>query len=724
MEVLKIVSFVPGRIRLQYREIYQFNPRAEQLKQKLCSMEGIRSVEVNSTRDSILILYNEKILSQGHICNLVLAQNLNIPPGTREISKSVLKNPENEDHNIIYQKKQVIAGTVVLAYTFIKTVVLGIPLLSLGPINIASVTTIVTGYALFRKGVRGVLVHKKFNNDLLISAATVLSLAMNEYMTGLVVIGLINLSELFEAMTVDRSRKAIRNMLDNHQEKAWLLVDGIEVSVDAEALKVGDTVVIHSGEKIPVDGMVLYGEAVVNQGPITGESVPIIKEKGDTAFSGTIVEQGKILVQANKVGDDTSISRIIHMIEEASTTRAPIQNIADVYADKLVPYSFLLSGLVYGLTGDFIRAVTILIVACPCAAGLATPTALAAALGNAAKKGILIKGGRYLEEMGQVDTVLFDKTGTLTKGKPFVTSIYMLDQEVNQEETMYLAACCEQGNRHPLATAVVSKALEMGIKPETPEAVEVVVGRGVIAAIKESQIVLGSKRMMKEQHIDTSIGAEAEEKMKKAGETTIYMARNGILVALIGIKDVVKEESAGAVDGLKRRRIGHIAMITGDHQATAEAIAGPLGIENIYSDVLPEGKAAIVRQEKEKGRKVLMVGDGVNDSPALAIADVGVAMGTGGTDIAIETADIVLAGDDPQKILEAIDISRKTIGVIKQSYGIAIGINALGVILGAGRLISPLMAAILHNLSTVGVVLNSGRLLKYPWNKATIHKGL
>ncbi|AOT70216.1 heavy metal translocating P-type ATPase [Geosporobacter ferrireducens] len=713
MKELEILSFVPGRIRIKYQAIYQSYPRAIQLEQHLYNIEGIQGVRITSVRDSILILYNEDQLDQRKICKLITGQNLSIPNGKKELQRKYPRKLDVEETSIAYQKKQVIAGGLVLTYTFVKTIILGIPIISLGPLNIASVTTVITGYALFKNGIRGLLVHKKFNNDLLITAATVLSLAMNEYMTGLVVIGLINLSELFEAMTVDRSRKAIRSMLDNNQEKAWLLVDGIEVSVSTEQLKVGDTVVIHSGEKIPVDGIVLSGEAVVNQGPITGESVPIIKEKGETAFAGTIVEQGKIFVQASKVGDDTSISRIIHMIEEASTTRAPIQNIADIYADKLVPYSFLLSGLVYLFTADFVRAVTILIVACPCAAGLATPTALAAALGNAAKKGILIKGGRYLEEIGQVDTVLFDKTGTLTKGKPYVTSIYMLGQEVNQEETMYLAACCEQGNRHPLATAVVSKALEMGIKPETPEAVEVVVGRGVIAAIRDDQIVLGSKRMMKEQDIDTSIGMEVEEKMKAAGETTIYMARNGALAALIGIKDVVKEESAGAVDGLKQRRIENIAMITGDHQATAEAIAVPLGIENIYSDVLPEGKAAIVRQEKEKGRKVLMVGDGVNDSPALAIADVGVAMGTGGTDIAIETADIVLAGDDPQKIVKAVDISRETIGVIKQSYGIAIGINGLGVLLGAGRLISPFMAAILHNLSTVGVVLNSSRLLKY-----------
>ncbi len=721
MGKLEVLSFVPGRLRIRYQEIYQCYPRAIQLSQQLTSIDGVQGVRVNSTRDSILILYDERQLNHRQICNLIMGQNLSVPKGKKELQQNYPRAIALEETDIVYQKKQVIVGGVVLAYTFVKTVILGMPMLSLGPINIASITTVITGYALFKNGIKGLWVHKKFNNDLLISAATGLSLAMNEYMTGLVVIGLINLSELFEAMTVDRSRKAIRNMLDNNQEKAWLLVEGIEVSVGAEALKVGDIVVIHSGEKIPVDGTVLSGEAVVNQGPITGESVPIIKEKGDTAFSGTIVEQGKIYVQASKVGEDTSISRIIHMIEEASTTRAPIQNIADIYADKLVPYSFLLSGLVYLITADFVRAVTILIVACPCAAGLATPTALAAALGNAAKRGILIKGGKYLEEIGQVDTVLFDKTGTLTKGKPYVTSISMLDQAVNQEETMYLAACCEQGNRHPLATAVVSKALEMGIKPETPEEVEVVVGRGVIAAIKENQIILGSKRMMTEQHIDTSIGTAVEEKMKTQGETTIYMARNRTLVALIGIKDVVKEESAGAVEGLKQRGIENIAMITGDHQATAEAIAVPLGIENIYSDVLPEGKAAIVRQEQERDRKVLMVGDGVNDSPALAIADVGVAMGTGGTDIAIETADIVLAGDDPQKIVEAIDISRKTIGVIKQSYGIAIGINALGVILGAGRLISPFMAAILHNLSTVGVVLNSSRLLKYEPEKRS-HK--
>jgi P-type E1-E2 ATPase len=334
-------------------------------------------------------------------------------------------------------------------------------------------------------------------------------------------------------------------------------------------------------------------------------------------------------------------------------------------------------------------------------------------MGNAAKRGILIKGGRYLEEIGQVDTVLFDKTGTLTKGKPNVTSIYPVDASTNQEETMYIAASCEQGNRHPLAMAVVNKAMEMGVQPETPDKVAVVIGRGVTAAFRENQVILGSRRMMLEHNIDLSMGKQFEQLMAQEGETTIYLVQNHKLSALIGIKDVIKEESPVAVMELNKRGIEDIGMITGDSEATALAIAKELAIKRIMSDVLPDGKAKIVELEKEQGKKVLMVGDGVNDSPALALADVGVAMGTGGTDIAIETADIVLAGDNPMKIVEAMDISRKTMAVIKQSYGIAIGINALGIVLGATSLISPLTAAILHNASTVGVVINSSRLLKY-----------
>ncbi|MFT9498089.1 heavy metal translocating P-type ATPase [Anaerosolibacter sp.] len=713
MHRFDILSAIPGRIRIRYHDLLHCSKRSMVLQRELSELDGIREVKITSCTNGVLVLYNPKDMGIKALIQRILSINLMKPIETMVEDMKEKRILEPKELPISFQKKQVILSGAVLAYTFVKTVVFGVPLMSLGPLNIASITTLATGWAIFKSGIHGLIRERKFNNDFLIATATALSLAMGEYMTGLVVIWLINISELFEAITIDRSRKAIRNMLSNTQEKAWLWVDGEEISLDVKDLKVDDIVVVHSGEKIPVDGTVIKGEALVNQAPITGESVPIIKEVAETVFAGTIVEQGKIYVRGQKVGDDTSIARIIHMVEQASTTRAPIQNIADVYADKLVPWSFALSGLVYLFTGDFIRAVTILIVACPCAAGLATPTALAAAMGNAAKKGILIKGGRYLEEIGQVDTVLFDKTGTLTKGKPNVTSIYPIDAATNQQETMYIAASCEQGNRHPLAMAVVNKALEMGVQPEVPDEIEVVIGRGVTAAFRENQVLLGSRRMMQENHIDLSRGEEFERLMAQEGETTIYLVQNNRLSAMIGIKDVIKEESPVAVMALNERGIDDIGMITGDSEATALAIAKELAIKRIMSDVLPDGKAEVVAMEKERGKRVLMVGDGVNDSPALALADVGVAMGTGGTDIAIETADIVLAGDNPVKIVEAVDISRKTMAVIKQSYGIAIGINALGIVLGAASLISPLTAAILHNASTVGVVINSSRLLKY-----------
>ncbi|MBM7614488.1 heavy metal translocating P-type ATPase [Alkaliphilus hydrothermalis] len=713
MKNLQILSSIPGRLRIKDLHINYNHHMAFSLEEGLKKLQGIIDVKVSHHTNNILVQYNAGLVDVKKISQYVMDLDLtkiSIQPTSTSVELSM---PIPQELPIKYQKRQVIVSGIVLAYTFVKTILFGVPLLSLGPINIAAVATIATGYPLFRHGINGLVKEKKFNNDFLITTATIMSLWMRESLTGLAVIWLISVSELFEAMTVDRSRKAIRDMLNSTEEKAWILLDGKEVSIATKDLNVDDIVVIHSGEKIPVDGIIISGEALVNQAPITGESVPIFKEADSLVFAGTILEQGRVYVCAKKVGDDTTISRIIHLVEEASNTRAPIQNVADQYSEKLVPWSFFLSGLVYLFTGNLIRAMTILIVACPCAAGLATPTALAAAMGNAAKRGVLIKGGKYLEGMAKIDTVLFDKTGTLTRGKPSVTSVYPVADWLDTQETMYIAASCEQGNRHPLALAVVNKALEMDIEPNTPDHIDVVIGKGIIAGMDNQNILLGNRKLMMDHDIDISLGHKLEILMQENGETILYLSQNNQLIALIGVKDTIKEESLQTVKELEKRGIHDVGMITGDTTTSALGIANQLNIKKIISDVLPEGKAAIVKLEKEKGRKILMVGDGINDSPALALADVGVAMGTGGTDIAIESADIVLAGDNPLKIIEAIDISKKTLSTIQQSYGIAIGINALGILLGATSIISPFWAAILHNASTVGVVINSSRLLKY-----------
>ncbi|RYD01744.1 hypothetical protein N752_28220 [Desulforamulus aquiferis] len=473
---------------------------------------------------------------------------------------------------------------------------------------------------------------------------------MGEGLTALVVVWLVNLSELLQTLTLDRSRRAIGDLLKNKNEQAWLLVDGTQVSVPVESLKVGDTVVIHQGGKIPVDGIIVSGTAAVNQSPITGESLPVYKQLDDQVYAGTVVEQGSIHVFSEKVGDSTALARIVHLVEEANNKKAPIQNMADSYSYKIVPISFLLASLVFLFTKDIHRTMTILIVACPCAAGLATPTAISAAMGNAASRGILIKGGCYLEAAGRLDSVLFDKTGTLTEGRPEVSSFVSLDEQYTPEQILTLAAAGEMHTNHPLALAVVNKAQEQMEQIPEYQSKEVVVGKGLKVIVNNVETLIGNHRLMQDEKVDYGNALHFANEMSTRGESIIYVARHAKLIGLIGVRDTLRHESKRAINELKTSGVNEIGLVSGDNYECAWAVGRGLGLKDIWSNMLPEDKVKVVQEKQRNGKIVAMVGEGINDSPALAAADIGIAMGVKGTDVAVESADVVLAGDDPVKV--------------------------------------------------------------------------
>lgn len=726
--MVKIVHFLPGRVRFRIEGLRGNSYFAGSIEKTLERYDVIHKVIANPSSGKALILFDPGRLSlDGLYSELLNSLELILSRGMPDaVIKSVKKKEERtrrkendvfepEDIPVQSQKRKVIGSGAILAGLTAKRLFLGRSARAVSPgiVTIAALTTIVTGYPILRSGLDSLFKKRKLNNDLLISAATIVSLLLRESITGLVVVWLVNLSTLFQSMTLEKSRKAIKEMLQGKDEMAWLEVNGAEVSVPIDSLKVEDTVVVHIGEKVPVDGVVSWGEAAVSQAIITGEAIPIAKAQGDKVYAGSIVEQGSLRITAEKVGSDTSVARIIQMVDQASKVRAPIENLAERYAEKIVPLSFGLALLNYLITRDFRRSMTMLIVACPCAAGLATPTAISASMGNAAKRGILVKGGNYLEKVGKTNVVLFDKTGTLTEGNPSLVAMEILHKNYSLEKILQLAASVESHTNHPLAKAILHKAEELKIEIIPAAQQQVVIGYGVKGTVNNGVVMVGNRQFLEDNGININRGEALAEKLKLMGQTVLYIAHGKALIGIMGIKDRVRAESKRAIEQLREDGIEDIGLITGDSAEAGELVKNELGLDHMWANTLPEGKVAIVENYQNEGKLVTMVGEGINDSPALATADIGIAMGTGGTDVAIESADVVLAADDPEKIVTLVRLSNHTMEIIKQNFIFAVGVNALGLVLGAGNIISPLTAALVHNLSTLGVVVNSSRLMNY-----------
>lgn len=498
-------------------------------------------------------------------------------------------------------------------------------------------------------------------------------------------------------------------------DTAWIrLVDGEEVQVAVDSLQIGDEVVVHDHVAIPVDGEVIGGDAVVDQSAITGETLPVSITAGMHVHAGSVVIRGRLVVRAAAVGSDTAIGRIINRVEQAQQDRAPIQTVGDNFSRRFVPASFLISAITLIVTRDVRRAMTMLLVACPCAVGLSTPTAISAAIGNGARRGILIKGGSHLEAAGRVDAVVFDKTGTLTVGRPVVTNIVAFQKDWAPEEVLAYAASSEIHSRHPLAEAVIRSTEERHITIPPHEECEVLVGLGMRTVADGRTLLLGSPSLLRREKVRvTKKASDWVDKLQRQAETPLLLAVDGKLVGLISLRDEVRPESLTVLNTLRSNGVRRIVMLTGDHPETARAVADELDISEWRAEVLPEDKLDVVRELQAQGYTVAMVGDGVNDAPALAAADIGIAMGLGGTDVAVETADVALASDDLRRLLDVRQLGGRAVDVVRQNYAMSIAVNALGLIVGAGGGLSPVLAAVLHNASSVAVVANSSRLIRY-----------
>ncbi|OGW31844.1 MAG: copper-translocating P-type ATPase [Nitrospirae bacterium GWF2_44_13] len=529
-----------------------------------------------------------------------------------------------------------------------------------------------------------------------------------------IIIAFVLLGKYMEEIIKKKSSAAIRKLLDLKPQTARVVRDSVEVEIPAESVMVNEIVVVRPGEKIPTDGIVTEGHSSVDEKMLTGESVPVEKKTGDDVIGGTINKVGSFKFRATRIGADTTLSQIIKLVEEAQASSSQIQRLADKVASFFVPAVIgvaFLSAIIWVLIGNTTLAllsfVAVLIIACPCALGIATPAALMVGVGKGAELGILIRGAEYLERAEKLNVVVFDKTGTLTKGEPEVTEIVSVNS-VSESEIIQLAAIAEKGSEHPLAEAILKRANMAGLAIPHAEAFEAVPGHGVKVKSQEREILIGNRRLMKEMGIDIQDKESVISGLEEKGNTVMLVAADKKFIGLIAVADTLKENAEDVVKGLKDEGI-QVVMLTGDNEKTARAIGSKVGIERIVANVLPGEKSKVIKELQAEGKVVAMVGDGINDSPALAQADIGIAIGSG-SDVAKETGGIILVRDDLRDVIKSIKLSRKTMRKIKQNLFWAFIYNTVGIPIAAFGLLNPIIAAAAMALSSLSVVSNSALL--------------
>jgi Cd2+/Zn2+-exporting ATPase len=586
--------------------------------------------------------------------------------------------------------------------------------MSLGPTHIptafAIASLVLGGYPIIKSAIKALFI-PDLNVDTLVSVAALAAVSVGAYQEAATVIFIMLLGEFLEGVTVGKARKAIASLIQLSPKTAWVRRENKEVQVPIEEVKTKEVVIIKPGERIPVDGKIISGCGSINQSTLTGESIPVEKETGDKVYCGTFNESGSCEIEATQVADDTKLAQIKRLILEAQAEKSPTQRVMDRFSRYFIPAIILIASATFIVTGEIIRAITILIVACPCALVLGTPTAVVAAIGNAARQGILIKGGAYLEQMGRLKTLLMDKTGTLTHGRPKVVELNVLDGR-DEKEVLYWAAIAEKRSEHPLARAITEKAEELGLSIPHPQSFENFRGKGVKVQWNSKTIIVGSSEMMKSEGVDIPESAKGSLELKQSeGMTSLLVTLDRHLLGIISIADTLREGAKEAIDKIREQGVSEIWMLTGDSALAADRIGKQLGIR-YEAKLLPEEKVMSVKEWKRKGRVVAMIGDGVNDAPALAAADIGIAMGAVGTDVAVETADIALMTDDLEKIPTVVRLSRKALRVIKENLIFALVFNTVLVILSAQGWVTMIMGAVMHQASSLLVILSSMRLLR------------
>ena len=601
-------------------------------------------------------------------------------------------------------KMTIISGIFLLISVIFMIFGINIPIY----LNPAWGTVIISGIPMLLLAMVRLIREKWISSALLIAIAMVASLLIGEVFAAGEVAWIMALGALLEDWTVERAKKGLKNLINLTPQTGRRITNGIEEIIPVDEIKIGDTLRILPGESVPVDGEIITGTSSLDQSIMTGESLPIDKEVGDEVFCGTINLYGAIDIKATSIGENSSLQKLIDLVKAADEKQAPTQRIADKWATWLVPVALGIAIVAWLVTGNIERGVTVLVVFCPCALILATPTAIMAAIGQATKYGVLIKSGEALETLGGLNTLVFDKTGTLTYGNLEVSDVISFKDDLPSEDLLKIVASCEKLSEHPLAKAIVKNAKEAQIDIEKPQDFKMYPGKGVTCTNSYGKIYAGNSKFLSEHNIDIDVDCQLD-KLRHEGKASIIVALNDEVIGLIGLSDVIREDSKDMIERL--HELGtEIILLTGDNSETANYFARQVGIGKVFGNLLPEEKLSWIEKLKSEGKKVCMIGDGVNDAPALKTADVSVAMGSVGSDVAIEAADIALLGDDIGKIPYLKKLSNSTLFTIKANIVMSMAINAAAIICSVLGLLNPVTGAIVHNAGSCLVVLNAALL--------------
>ncbi len=680
----------------------------------LKEMSGIVAVTTNPLVGSAVIMYEQKVVSK----EVILAKLDELFPACCRIKAKAPPNTPvacstTQPPSLLKDIIEVSALALIMVWFLIKS------FFGKTPVNetifgIPAATAALFGYPIVKRAVKDIVEKKKCTLHQFMAFTGIVAILMAEAMTALEIIFIMRLGTLIKDYITDRSRRAIRDILLVNEKETYRVVDGVEVAAPVSALKVKDIVAVHTGERIPADGVIVSGQAVIDDSHITGRSVPEYRSKGDNAFAGTLVHNGAIHIRVEKTGNDTYLARVLNMVEESLASRAPVMDQGDVLSARLTRLGIIVSVGTLIITRSIYRVLTVLLVmSCPCATVLAASTAVSAAITNAARKNILIKGGLYLEEVGKPDVICFDKTGTITCSQPEVESLVIHNKMISEQELVGAAASAELHSHHPLAWAIRERAKEMEIEVAGHAECEVIVGRGVAARLDGYDILVGNEHLMDMRGIWIKQYINETERLIAEGQSAVYVAKAGKLIGVIGIRNKVRPGAKDIIQYLKNDGIREIHLITGDHETVADKMAEDLGVDFCHADLLPEDKAEVIERLIREGKLPIMVGDGVNDALAMSKAHIGIAMGAGGSEVAIEAADIALSTSELWKIPHVRALSKETVNIIEQNYKIATYSNLVGVCLGAAGLMTPLFAGFLHIFHSLGVWLNSSRLLGF-----------
>ena len=704
----RVMHNLPGRLRLAAAGLKYLQEESGEIAAELAGIHGVRRARVTPCTGGVLLEYDEDVLDA-----LELAEQTDLVLARHAMAALRAQHAETGDEPAetpmttarLVKRLAVNAGALALGNTLFTAPLMGGALANFT--SLEALASLGLSAPMAKSAWEGLRRDMRPNADFLTVTSIVASLMLGNAHSALMILALSDLAELMTSYTIERTRSSIKKMLSADEGEAWkVMPDGKLERRPINQISAGDTVAVHTGEKISVDGKVVSGAAVVDQSSITGEFVPVEKREGDEVFAGTVVKNGNIHVQAAKVGDQTVISRIVGMVEASELKKAPIQRYADKFSNYLVPLNFLLCLSVWLVTKNAQKALKMLVIDYSCGIKLSTATAFSAAINAAVRQGVLIKGGTFIEQMSGANTVLLDKTGTITEGKPRIVSMAVLKDGMTQKDVLSYAMAAEETSTHPLAGAIMRYGRQIGAEPFAHGDVVTEVSRGSKTQAAGKTVRVGNLDYMKENGVNAVSPLPGD-----TGAIPNYVGVDDEIVAVLYAMDSPRENVRRAINALRYDGVGDIELLTGDMESQAKTVAEQVGADGYRAQLLPEQKAEAVLKLQVQGNGVVMVGDGINDAPALAYADVGISMGSKSTDIAMETSDVIINRDDPMMIPELRRLARATMRIVHQNFALVIAINSVGLILGAASSISVMMSALLHNSSTILVVANSLRLM-------------